>query len=34
MKLAVKEDCARLGVTATGERNGQTIDALLSSWGV
>ena len=34
MKLAVKEDCARLGVTVTGERSGQTIDALLSSWGV
>ena len=34
MKLAFKEDCARLGVTVTGELAKLTIDAVLSSWGM
>ncbi len=34
MKLSFKEDCARLGVTATGENSQLTIDAVLKSWGM
>lgn len=34
MKLSFKEDCARLGVTATGELAKLTIDAVLTSWGM
>ena len=34
MKLAFKEDCARLGVTVTGENAKLTIDAVLKSWGM
>ena len=34
MKLSFKEDCARLGVTVTGENAKLTIDAVLKSWGM
>lgn len=34
MKLSFKEDCNRLGITATGEGNGKTVDSVLKSWGV
>ncbi|MBE7100862.1 MAG: DUF4838 domain-containing protein [Clostridiales bacterium] len=34
MKLAFKEDCARLGVTDTGSASNDSIDELLKSWGM
>ena len=34
MKLAFKEDCARLGITATTEYTSSNIDTLLKSWGL
>jgi hypothetical protein len=34
MKLSFKEDCARLGVTVSGENAKLTIDAILKSWGM
>ena len=34
MKRAFKEDCARLGITATTEYTSSNIDTLLKSWGL